>query len=118
MFKKILLPIDLSDRHERSLDVAANLAGLAGGEVELFHVVEIISGLALEEEKEFYRRLEKMARNHLAKLGEQLRQRQVPWRAEVRFGNRGPEIVRFAQEKDIDLIVLTSPRLDPATPSA
>jgi hypothetical protein len=48
MFKKILLPIDLTDRHGRVLVVAAELATQSGGEVILLHVIETIAGLAME----------------------------------------------------------------------
>ena len=116
MFKQILLPVDLADRHARAMEVAAELAGASGGDVTLLHVIEVIAGLSMEEEKDFYRRLEKTARNHLARLGKQLEGRRIPWRAEVRFGHRAPEVVQFAQERKADLIVLTSPRIDPKHP--
>jgi hypothetical protein len=68
----------------------------------------------MEDERGFYSRIDKTARQHLDRLGGQLKQRAVRWCAEVLYGNRGPEVVRFAAGSDIDLIVLTSPRLDPA----
>ena len=115
MFKNILLPVDLSDKHGRAMDAAADLVR-QGGEVTLLHVVEVIAGLSLDEEKAFYTRLGKVAQGHLKSLGDHLGQRQVSWRAEVLFGSRGPEVVRFAKEKGIDLIVLTSPRVEPDAP--
>jgi nucleotide-binding universal stress UspA family protein len=113
MFKKILLPIDLSHRHQPALEVAAELASQSNGEVVLLHVIEVIAGLSMEEEKGFYGRLEKIARSHLAHQGIALQSRNVSWRAEVFCGHRGPEIVRYANEVRADLIVLTAPRLDP-----
>jgi nucleotide-binding universal stress UspA family protein len=118
MFKNILLPLDVSDRHDHALDVAADLAGAAGGEITLLHVIEVISGLTMEEEKDFYRRLEKAARDKLARLGDRLKARKVAWRAEVLYGARGAEIVRFAREAGTDLIVLTARRFDPQDPGA
>jgi hypothetical protein len=61
VFKKILLPVDLTDKHLPALDVAADLAKQSGGEVLLLHVIEVISGLSMEEERDFYGRLEKRA---------------------------------------------------------
>jgi nucleotide-binding universal stress UspA family protein len=113
MFQKILLPVDVSDKHGPALNMAAELAGAGKGEVLLLHVVEVISGLPMEEEKGFYGRLEKAARSHLEKLGARLKERKVPCRAEVIFGNRGPEVVRYAQTAGADLIVLTAPPIDP-----
>jgi nucleotide-binding universal stress UspA family protein len=113
MFKKILLPVDLSDRHQRALDSGADLASQSGGEVVLLHVIEIMAGLSLEEERDFYRRLEKIAHQHLARLAALLQKRNVNCRAEVVFGNRGPEIIRHAGETGVDLIVVTAPRIEP-----
>jgi nucleotide-binding universal stress UspA family protein len=116
MFKKILLPVDLSNRHQQALEAAANLAKQAGGEIALLHIIEVITGLSMEEEREFYKRLEKKARNHLAPLADRLKQHQIPWRTEILYGQRGPEVVRYATEMGADLIVLTSPRMDPNNP--
>ena len=113
MFLKILLPVDLSDRHGLALTTAAELASQSGGEVLLLHVIETIAGLSMEEEKNFYTRLEKSARTHMHHLGQQLRGAKVPWREDVLFGNRGVEIIRYARETGTDLIVLTAPRLNP-----
>jgi nucleotide-binding universal stress UspA family protein len=112
MFKKILLPVDLSDRHERALETAMGLAASSGAEVVLLHVIEVIAGLPLEEEKSFYLRLEKAARKHLSQLGERLAGRHLPWRMEITYGTRGREIVRYAGEAGADLVVLTAPRVD------
>ena len=45
MFTKILVPVDLSDKHQQALDIAARLARESGGEVTLVHVVETIGDL-------------------------------------------------------------------------
>jgi nucleotide-binding universal stress UspA family protein len=95
------------------MELATELAGQGGGEVILLHVIEVIAGLSLEEEREFYKRLELKARKHLDRLGNQLKNQQRTWRTEVLFGNRAAEIVRFAAGAAVDLIIVTSPRLDP-----
>jgi nucleotide-binding universal stress UspA family protein len=116
MFKKLLLPLDLTDRHEAALEIAAEQARQSRGEVCLLHVIEIMPGLPVEEERDFYNRLEKAARTHLGHLGERLGSSGVAWRAEVRYGNRGGEIL--AASEGADLIVLTAPRLDLSKPAA
>jgi nucleotide-binding universal stress UspA family protein len=118
MFQTILLPVDLSDRHGPALDAAVALARQSGGEVILLHVIEVIPGLSFEEEKDFYRRLEKAARSHLGQLSKVLTQAKARWRGEILYGCRGREIIRFADEIKADLIVLTAPRPDPSKPSA
>ena len=115
MFQKILLPVDLTDRHEPALQIVAKLAA-PGAEVALLHVIELIAGLAVEEEKDFYRRLEKTAQRHIARLRASIESRGLACRPEVRLGNRAAEVVRFASEAGSELIVLTAPSPDPDNP--
>jgi|SRR5262245_34321042 len=113
MFQKILLPIDLSDRHTRAVETAGQLASRSDGEVVLLHVIEVIPGFSIDEEKTFYGRLEKLAAVHLEKLGSVLKQRHVRWRQEILLGHRGAETVRYARENGFDLIIVTAPPVDP-----
>jgi nucleotide-binding universal stress UspA family protein len=118
MFRKILVPIDLSDRHQQALEIAARLAKESDGEVMLLHVIEIIPGLHLGEERDFYQHLERMALDHLTRLGRYLEEHHIPRREEIVYGNRASEIVRYAMETGVDLIVLSSHRIDPKDPAA
>jgi universal stress protein A len=118
VFKKILVPVDLSDMHQQALDIAARLARESDGEVILLHVVEVMAGLWEEEEREFYERIERSARDHLARMGRNLEEQGVPRHEEVIFGDRAREIVRYAMEREVDLIVLTSHRIDLQNPTA
>jgi universal stress protein A len=117
MFRKILLPLDLTDKHEGALRRAQELVSPAGGEITMLHVVERIPGLEAQEDKEFYGRLEKSARKHLQRLGRQVSAGVNPAQIETRLGNRAGEVVRFAQEAGCDLIVLTCPKFDPESPA-
>lgn len=116
MFKKILLPVDLTDRHQRVLEVAGDLAEQTRGEVVLLHVIEIIPGLPMEEERSFYERLEAKANKLLQQLQGRLESRKLAVRGVTVFGNRTKEIVHFAAQTGADVIVLTAPRPDPANP--
>jgi nucleotide-binding universal stress UspA family protein len=115
MFKKALVPVDLTETHQQSLDVAARLAA-PDGAVVLLHVIEVLHGLSREEEPAFYQRLERKARAHLDHLRRRLEGRAVGVAAEVAFGQRGREVIRFATQEGVDLIVLTSHRVDPTDP--
>jgi nucleotide-binding universal stress UspA family protein len=81
--------------------------------VILLHIIEVIPGLSLEDEKPFYGRLEKLATAHLEKLSRLFKPKHVRCRHEILLGNRGSEIIRYARENAVDLIIVTSPHLDP-----
>jgi len=118
MFQKILVPVDLTDRHQPALALAAKLVALPGGEVILLHAIEVPHGLTPEEEPTFYQRLERKANLHLNRLLATLKDRQVPARSVILFGERAPTILRFAQEAGVELLVLSSHPVDPANPNA
>jgi nucleotide-binding universal stress UspA family protein len=117
MYKRILIPLDLTDRHAEALRHAGEVAAGPQREIVLLHVIETIPGLGPAEEKPFYDRLERVARKHLEKHAASLAARKVPCQIEVRLGNRAREIARFAKESGADLIVLTAPMLDPENPA-
>jgi nucleotide-binding universal stress UspA family protein len=116
MFRKIVVPLDLTHKHQKALETAAELAKQSGGEVTLVHVIELIHGLPVEEEKDFYNRLERIAREHLEGYGRLLRGRKLATRQEVFFGGRALEILRHAREAEADLVVLTAPTIEPGRP--
>jgi nucleotide-binding universal stress UspA family protein len=114
MFKKILLPVDLTERYEPALKAATELATQSGGEVVVLHVIEVIAGFSVDEEKDFYRRIEQSAREHLARLAQALKQKKVRARVEVRVGKRAAEVAQYARDIGSDLIVFTAPQFDPS----
>lgn len=118
MYKNILLPLDLTDKHGPAVETAAKFARQTGGRVVLLHVIELIQGLPREEDRPFYDRLEQSARAHLDKVGMTLTAHQVTWEPVLLFGHRLEETMRFAVDQGCDLIAVTSPRFDPAKPAA
>ncbi len=115
MFRNVLVPVDLADRHEKVLDAAIRLLE-PDGRIVLLHVVEMIPGLPREEEQRFYERLEMTARSHLEALGMELTERSVNWRAEVIVGSRAADVVRVVIDQGNDLVVLASHRIEPDQP--
>jgi nucleotide-binding universal stress UspA family protein len=115
MFTKILMPVDLSSDHQQVIDIVAEIAHQGQGEVTLFHVIELIPDMPLEEERHFYGQIESRARDHLAHLGQRFDAYQVPWRLEVVYGKRAPTILQHARETSTELIVLTADRIVPST---
>jgi nucleotide-binding universal stress UspA family protein len=117
MYKKILVPVDLTDKPQRTVDVAAELAVQGGGNVTLLHVIELIPGLGFEEERPFYDRLDRLSRKHFERLVPQLSERKVPWHTQVLYGPRAATVVRHAVEAGHDLIVVASHPIDLNNPT-
>jgi nucleotide-binding universal stress UspA family protein len=116
MFRNILAPVDLSDRHDDAVDRIAELVEPDHGRVTLVHVIETIEGVEFEELADFYRDLEQKAEATLARVREQLEKRDVRCETLVRYGPRAARIVALAEEAGCDLIVLSSHALGPDRP--
>jgi nucleotide-binding universal stress UspA family protein len=116
MFKNILVPLDLTDKHEAALARAAELAKLSSGQVVLLHVVETIAGLNQEEDKAFYARLERAAQSHLQKYAAPLVAQRIRCDLKVVLGHRAHETTAQARTMGADLIILTAPPFKPERP--
>jgi universal stress protein A len=113
-FRHILVPTDLTERTERALQLAGQLASRDGGRVTLVHVIETIQGLSLAEVTPFYERLERKARKAMQALARRARE-DAPAASHVLVrGRRAEEIVKYAAANDVDLIVLASHRVNPS----
>ena len=109
-YKKILACLDLTDGSERIAERARDLAGRCGAQIILLHVVEYVPvepmGEALlpavQIEGELVERATKRIAELAARTGLDAAERLV------HAGNIKSEVVRIAQERGIDLIVLGS----------
>lgn len=117
VFRKLLIPVDLSDRNHRAVAWSRELAREQEVEVTLLHVIETLD-LPFEELEEFYRKLEARAAETMETLAAPLREAGVPVDQQVSYGKPAEEVVRYAEENGIDLIVLASHRVDLDDPGA
>ncbi len=113
MFKHILLPLDFTEKNDPAIDVATGLAAASASRVTLLHVIEALEGTPSEDVDGFYETLEARARKKLARLRtdfEHLHPGAGPGTTEIAItlGNRAREIVRFAADSEVDLIVMSS----------
>lgn len=115
MFKRILVPLGLTERDAEAVQVAADLASESGGAVTLLHVIEPLD-LPFEEMKDFYDRLEEKSRRTLEERLAPLREAGIEHSARVEYGDRAATIVGHAMDPGCDLIVVTSHRVDPERP--
>lgn len=112
MFERVLVPVDLTEKNVRAMEVARELAELADSSVTLLHVIEPLD-LPFEELEDFYRRLEEKAADAMYALAEPLREVGRPVDRHVIYGDRAAEIVEYAREEGFDLVVMTSRRFGP-----
>jgi len=116
MFKRILVPVDLTLKSMPAVDLARNLSSQDGAEVILLHVIETIEHVEFAELKPFYDRLEASARKGLDDISTKFGPGNAPVDKAIVYGHRTKEIVKFANENRVDLIVMASHRIDPERP--
>jgi nucleotide-binding universal stress UspA family protein len=113
MFRSILVPVNLTEADTPAVDVAGELATPGDGSVTLLHVIETIRDVPFEDLEDFYQRLEEKAREGMAELAGRLEDTGLGVDQRVVYGRRAQEIVAFAEQQEVDLIVLTSRPPDP-----
>lgn len=110
IYRKILLVVDLGEHSEQIATRARDLAALMGAELSLLHVVEYVPvepmGETLLPAMQIEEELVTRAKQRLAELAAKLGIDSA--RRDVAAGNIKAEIVRAAQERQADLIVLGS----------
>jgi nucleotide-binding universal stress UspA family protein len=112
MFHHILVPTDLTERSLKALDVALGMTTPDGGQITLLHVIETIEDADVDEFGDFYRQLENRAREKMEQVALKVLEHQPVIRKEIIYGKRVIEIVRFAEDRGVDLIVLSSHRVE------
>ena len=116
MFQRILVPVDLTEKSLAAVDLAYDFATQFGGEVILLHVIETIEHIQFDELKPFYERLENSARSGLEEFSERFESNNLNVSQAVLYGHRSEQIIDYAVENRIDLIIIASHRIDPDRP--
>jgi universal stress protein A len=118
MFQRILIPADLSERNRVAVDIAHELAKQSAARIILIHVIETIEYISYGELRDFYGRLERSAREGMKELSEGFTEDGIEAETVIVFGKRHDEIIKYAIENQVDLIVMASHRVDPDRPAA
>lgn len=108
MFRHLLVPIDLSDRNTRLLEVALSLARANRAKVTLLHVVHRIAHASLREFQGFYRELRRKSQRKLDGAARRFTVAGVPARTVVVIGEPAREIVRVSRTRGVNLVVMGS----------
>ncbi len=113
MFKHILVPTDFTDRNRKAMDIAVKMATENNAVITLLHVIETIEGTDSEDFKKFYRQLGLRAEKKMDKLLSEISRNELSIEKQILYGTRVFEILNFANTHQIDLIIMSSHRLDP-----
>ena len=110
MYKNILVPTDLADKSERSIQTALEMAEKNSGTVQLLHVVEKVGEETDPEIENFYLHLAEKANKKLTEWQQRFQSdfTDIPIGTTILVGKRVQAILAFCEEKEIDLIVMTS----------
>ena len=108
MYKRILIPVDFTDKNLAALDQVYQLAKWGHGNVILLHVIEKVENIPAKELKQFYQALEKNARTKMNQYAKTFAKHSVPVTEKIVYGKRAEEILRSAVEEDVELIVVSS----------
>jgi len=112
MFRHILVPTDLTERSVKAMEIAVEMAAHDASKVTLLHVIETIEDAEDEDFAGFYRKLEKRAEKFMSGIIRQYQDRNPAIGKEIVYGRRVADILKFAGERGVDLIVLSSHRIE------
>ena len=109
--KKVLVPTDFSDSARNALRYGVSFAREYGAELVLLHVVENLtvgyaSDLFPVPMAEVFQEISGYAKTELAKLAGEAKERDVRVTELVAQGKPSAEIIRYAAENAVDMIVL------------
>ena len=107
MFKHILVPSDLTERNRKAMDIAVKMALVNGAVITLLHVVETMEEADSDDFKKFYKQLGTRANKVIDKLIAQYGPKSVSIEKQILYGKRVFEIINFAAEHEVDLIIMT-----------
>lgn len=111
MYTRILVPLDGSDTAEQALPHAAALAELFNAEVVLLRILEPlpqVRGVSPSASRSVKQQAQEWADEYFERIGADLSSQGLQARGEIIEGRPGVSITRYAEENDIDLIVLCS----------
>ncbi|MFZ0931729.1 MAG: universal stress protein [Syntrophobacteraceae bacterium] len=113
MFKNILIPSDLTERNHKAMDIAVKLALEDSAAVTLLHVIETVEQVESEDFDKFYRQLGARAGRKIDKLIAKYGREGITMEKQILYGKRVYEILNFAVAHGVDLIIMSSHKLDP-----
>jgi nucleotide-binding universal stress UspA family protein len=113
MFKHVMVPSDLTGRNRKVMEIAVKMAAENSAAITLLHVVETVEGADSDDFKKFYKQLGIRAGRAIDKLISEYGREGIRIEKQIIYGKRVYEILNFADAHNVDLIIMSSHRLDP-----
>jgi nucleotide-binding universal stress UspA family protein len=113
-FRKILCPTDFSESSYEAVRAAGELASYFGSDLCIIHVVPPVPVIPVGAEPTAFnismyeQELEASSKKSLQEVVDQLESKELKVRLIVLRGNAADEIIRTADEEDVDLIVIAT----------
>ncbi len=108
MYKRVLLPLDGSELAEVALAYAKGIASRLGLEVLLLHVAGKGESDSLPLHRAYIEQVCERLRREMAEVQEKIGGKAVTVKGEVVMGYAADEILRYAGEKEVDLILMAT----------
>jgi universal stress protein A len=115
--RRLLVPIDFSEHSKKTIEYATSLAALTGAPINILHILQIpvyptgfYRGIYIQPEmaKEVVETAQREAKEKLALVIRDIRAKGLQAQSILRVGAPYEEIVRMANEMDMDFIVIGS----------
>ncbi len=108
MYQRVLLPLDGSELAEVALAYAKGIAGRLGLEVLLLHVAGKGESESLPLHRAYIEQASERLKREMAEVQEKIGGKPVVVKGEVVVGYAAEEILHYADEKEVDLILMAT----------
>lgn len=115
-FRHILVPVDHGARNQAALEIALDLAVEYTARVTLLHVIQTIGEQEQspdDESRRFYDHLRQRVQSDISAMAEPFQKAGIDVVVTTPVGDRLREIAKCSSDHDVDLIVMSSHRVDP-----
>jgi nucleotide-binding universal stress UspA family protein len=106
MYQNVLIPMDLSEQQSQSMDDALHTLHGREASITLLHIIERIQDVEDLEVENFYENIRTKAERLLNEKATGLSDHGFRVKVEILFGKRGAEILSYANDHDIDLMII------------
>ena len=114
MFTHLLIPVDFTQKNDAAIQVATELAIRDAARVTLLHVIETIDNTESEEFANFYELLREKSTTQMASVAAPLEAAGIEVLQRIAFGKPLAEVVRESVDEPIDLVVVSSHKVEAA----